>query len=133
MKNKISINGKEFTIDELNELIENSQKITKEQRFLELFQGLEIKSDIEKYPDSVFFFRGDEFILEIKNSHLWVSYTKVWRVFKDEFHMNYSETKEFIKDMVEKHFKWKGLTTGSYYYRSHPWVEKPLFLFQNSL
>ena len=52
MKNKISINGKEFTIDELNELIENSQKITKEQRLLELFQGLEIKSDIEKYPDS---------------------------------------------------------------------------------
>ena len=107
MKNKININGKDFTLEELNELIESSQKTTKEERFLELFQGLQMRSDIEEYPNSVFYFRGDILIAEIRNSSLWISYLEVWCIFEEEFNMKYSEIQGFIKSMVEKHFKWK--------------------------
>lgn len=124
MKNKININGKDFTLEELNELIESSQKTTKEQRFLELFQGLQIRSDIEKYPNFVFYYRGDRCILGIENSILWVSYSKVWSIFEREFDMEYTDIQKFIQDMVEKHFKWKGLTPIKTYTSQGFMVEK---------
>lgn len=110
----ININGKEFTIEELNALIEGSKGENldrgKEEKFLELFQGLEMKSDIEKYPNSVFFFRGDKCILEKEKHYLWVSYNRIWKIFEDEFGMDYGEIQTFIKSMVEKHFKMTEVT-----------------------
>lgn len=112
----ININGKDFTIEELNDIIGDSKQEIKtleqrkEAKFLELFQGLEMKSDIKKYPNSVFFFRGDKCMLERENNILWVNYKQIWSIFQDEFGVGYSEIQTFIKSMVEKHFKMRGLT-----------------------
>ena len=38
------------------------------------------------------------------NSLFWCSYERTWRLFYDEFDMNYQTTTVFIKDMIEKHF-----------------------------
>lgn len=89
---------------------ESNTKADKEKLFLELFQNLTMKSDIDRYPNSVFYFRGDELFLEIEKSYLWVSYKHIWTIFEREFSMNYTEIQSFIQSMVEKHFNWKGLT-----------------------
>jgi len=94
----------------LNTIISQPEK-TKEQRFFELFNGLQLKFDFEKYRDRLFFFRGDEVWLEydLKDKYLWVSHEK-WEVFEDEYSMDYDETQTFIKNMVERYFNLKGVT-----------------------
>ena len=94
----------------LNTIISQPEK-TKEQRFFELFNGLQLKFDFEKYRDRLFFFRGDEVWLEydLKDKYLWVSHEK-WEVFEDEYSMDYDEIQTFIKNMVERHFNLKGVT-----------------------
>ena len=96
----------------------------KEKRFLELFQGLTMKSDIEKYPDSVFYFRDDKIILDIRKHKLFVSYKDIWCVFEKELGMEHSEIQSFIKTMVEKHFKWVGLTPFADASKTYTAVEK---------
>jgi len=93
----------------LNTIISQPEK-TKEQRFFELFNGLQLKFDFEKYRESLFFFRGDEVWLEydLKDNHLWILYEK-WEVFENEYSMNYHEIQTFIKNMVERHFNLKGV------------------------
>ena len=98
-------------IEELRQFIENEEKKpTKEERFLELINGCEIKIDKAKYPNSVFFFKGDKYFFEIEKQYLWCSYVNVWSVFESEFKLGYDEIKSLIKSMVEEHFKMKGVT-----------------------
>lgn len=84
----------------------------KEHRFKEILQGLEIKINLRKYPDSIFFFKEDDFYFEydFKNKNFWVSYDKVWRVFENEYSMKFSEIQSFIKTQVEQGFKLEGIT-----------------------
>jgi hypothetical protein len=93
----------------LNTIISQPEK-TKEQRFFELFNGLQLKFDFEKYRDRLFFFRGDEvwLIYDLKDKYLWVLHEK-WEVFENEYSMDYDEIQTFIKNMVERHFNLKGV------------------------
>ena len=52
-----------------------------EQRFIQLTKNLEIKTDKEKFPESIFFFKEKYWILEIKNSTLFCSYDRFWLFF----------------------------------------------------
>lgn len=90
-----------------------NSKPTPEQRFAELIQGLEIKTDLENYPDSIFYFRGNEYWAEYdsKNNYFWLSYSKMWSVFEKKYGLNYEQVKELIGKKVEEHFKRKGVTT----------------------
>ena len=98
-------------IAELKAQIAELEKITPEQRFLELIDGMTVKIDKDKYPDSTFFFKGDKYYLEIQKSRLWVRYAEIWQVFKVEFGMQYDEIQSFIKDQMEQHFKMMGGVT----------------------
>ena len=99
-------------IAELKAQIAELEKITPEERFLELIDGMTVKIDKDKYPDSIFFFKGDKCYLELENSRLWVRYAEIWQVFEVEFGMSYDEVQSFIKSQVEQHFKMRGVTPG---------------------
>jgi hypothetical protein len=98
-------------IAELKAQIAELEKITPEQRFLELIDGMTVKIDKDKYPGSIFFFKDDKCCLELENSILWVRYAEIWQVFEVEFGMKYDEIQSFIKDQMEQHFKMRGVTT----------------------
>lgn len=88
-------------------------KITPEERFAELIQGLEVRTNLAEYPDSVFFFKKKERWMEYneKNQTFYLNCDKIWSVFENEFRFNYNDIKEFTSRMVEKHFKYRGVTT----------------------
>lgn len=94
----------------------NKEK-SKEERFLELIQGIDISRpivDFEQYPSSMFWVDKDgNYIAEydFKDSRFWFSDNRIWSVFESEFGLNYNEIQDFTKTMVEKHFKIKGVTT----------------------
>lgn len=107
-----AIKEKSILLEKLKAVQEiiDKPEITKEQRFLELLNGCEIKIDKEKYPNSIFLFKNGEYYFEIENDRLWCRHKYVWSVFENEFSMQYNEIQVFIKGMVEEHFKCKGLT-----------------------
>ena len=65
----------------------------------------------EKYPDSRFW-KNDEYgvILELKKSgYLWVHY-EIWSTFSMFFSLQYNETQQVMKDLLEEHLKLGGIT-----------------------
>lgn len=107
---------------ELRKIIEQPEKRTKEEAFIELINGCQIKIDKVKYPDSVFFFKNGEYYFEIGKDNLWCRYKYVWSVFESEFKLNHHEIKNFIEDMVEEHFKINGVTPIRIEYGDNGWV-----------
>jgi hypothetical protein len=97
-------------IAELKAELARLEKVTPEERFLELIDGLTIKIDKEKHPDSIFFFRGEECHIEIRKSTIWFRYVGFWKVFEDEFGMDYQQIRGFLEIQLEEHFKMKGVT-----------------------
>jgi hypothetical protein len=111
-------------IADLKAQIAELEKITPEQRFLELIDGMTVKIDKDKYPDWTFFLKGDTCYLELENSTLWVAYFEIWQVFEVEFGMNYHEIQPFIKDQMEQHFKMRGVTPCHCHYLTNFMMEQ---------
>ncbi len=82
---------------------------SKEKIFLELFTGLSLRENREKYPDSVFgvtkrsqvMFECDE-----KNKRFKVD-DSIWKIVTG-FGMDYDEASEFIGDMARRYFNFVG-------------------------
>jgi len=100
----------DLVIKKLGTSAEQTNKLSPEQRFEEIINGLVIKIDKGKYPNSIFFFKNDKCLFELENSTLWCSFSNVWSIFSEENNMNYDATQEFIKIQMEKHFKMKDVT-----------------------
>jgi hypothetical protein len=74
----------------------------------------------KNYPNSIFWVKGDEVIVEIQNSKkkntsgpsqkIWVS-AYIWDVTSDMFSLDYDETKLLITHWLEEHYELGGLTT----------------------
>ena len=63
-----------------------------------------------KYPDSIFWVKDDEIIIEIEDSdYFWVS-PQIWRNIRSMFSLEYGETQQVISDWLEEHYKLGGLT-----------------------
>ena len=77
-----------------------------------------VKIDREKYPNSVFYFKGDSLLLEFEksasSSYLWCSYSKIWNPISNKFGLEYSEIQQLIKETVEDHFKMREATPWGY-------------------
>ena len=84
----------------------------KEQLFIDLIQGCDIKS-YQYNQLYIFMFKDDEYMFEYdwKNDALWCSNARVFSVFRDTFKMNYQECQHFISDQVETLFKFRPSTT----------------------
>ena len=74
-----------------------------------LFEGMhEFKS--KKYPESRFWKKNDEVVLELEISGtLWVLYP-IWNAISNMFSLDYDETKQLIKEWVEQHLELEGIT-----------------------
>ena len=81
-----------------------------EKKFLELVAGGHWEEDQEKYPHCQFWFVDDKCMFEFgkqdgKNGRLWCRYDGFWSIFSSDFCMEWLEVRQFMMDMVEKHFK----------------------------
>ncbi len=86
--------------------------MTPERRVKELCQNLTIKIDEDRFPNRIFWFRGDELIFDYdkKSGYFNCNYSLVWSVFESEFELNYHQIRKLIKGKVEEHFKLKDVT-----------------------
>ncbi len=63
----------------------------------------------KKYPKSVFWVKNGEVIVEIqKSGYFWVS-QQIWRSISLMFSLEHTETRQFIKEWLEEHYKLGGL------------------------
>lgn len=69
----------------------------------------DVKIDNVNYPGSILYFRDDKFMFEIENDRVFLNYHLFWKIFEDEFNMNYVQIQDFIKSALGKHFKMKGV------------------------
>ena len=100
-------------IAELDKIIAEPDKPSKEERLLQLLNGAVLRIDKHKYPNSTFLFRGDDFLAEYnsKNTTLWLSYPEIWSVFESEYGMKYNDIQAFTQGVFEAHFKFKEVAT----------------------
>jgi hypothetical protein len=62
-------------------------------------------------PDSIFWVKDDEVILEINDSSDYILVRpQIWEDIESMISLNYSETQQVIKDWLEEHYKLGGLT-----------------------
>jgi hypothetical protein len=89
-----------------------------EQQFIDLIKDCSIKTDQEKYPFSIFLIQDDKYMFYYnwKNDIFWCQYDRIWSVFESKFNISYQNWKDFISNMVEKHFKFRPSATFYFYY-----------------
>jgi hypothetical protein len=89
----------------MKDIITDNQMRKVQFKYLDyLFDGV-YEIDSEEYPDSRFWKKDDNVILELRNSgYLWVSYL-IWENISDMFSLNYDKTEQLIKDWVEQHLE----------------------------
>lgn len=117
MTTQEKIHQKEKELEELRIQLEKEKNDPKQFLLDILGNELTIKIDREKYPDSVFYFKGDSCLLELgkyeKELILWVNYYKIWNPITEKLGLKYAEIKDLIKVTVEEHFKMSGVTAHS--------------------
>jgi hypothetical protein len=94
----------------------------------EICRGLVMKTDQEKYPDKIFWFKQDRcyFEYEIKTGYLWCEHDLVWRVFERELSWGYFQIESFIKNKVKEHLENKDVTPCFAYRCNGVWVKEHL-------
>jgi hypothetical protein len=66
----------------------------------------------KKYPDSIFWIKDGEVIVEIKNSKYFWVHPQIWRSISLMFSLKNDKTQQVVKDWLEEHYKLGGLTPG---------------------
>ena len=68
----------------------------------------------KKHPDSIFWVKEGEVIVEIENSeYFWIS-PQIWNNIKIMFSLENNETQQVIKDWLEEHYKLGELTPNNF-------------------
>ena len=119
----------EAKIVELKKQIENENNPqSPDNFFLEIFNGATVKIDLEKYPNSIFYFSGETFLLEIEKQGekliAWFNYYKIWNPISTTNAWNYSQTQEFLTVTIEEHFKLRELTARNSPFQFHQQIEE---------
>ncbi len=80
--------------------------LTPEEKYLEFFQGIRLEFDFKNYPDFLFFFRGEDCVIQIKKStkQVWLS-GKMWTTFDHIIFEEDTRTFWFIRQIFIDHFK----------------------------
>ena len=95
---------------ELRLIIDQPEKPTAEQKFLDLWDGTTNVLN-EQYPQSIFLKKDNKVLFEqdLKNKLLLCDYYPIWSVFQTEYLMDYYQTQAFIKNILENHLNIRGL------------------------
>ena len=119
MTTQQKIEQKEKELEELKSLLKKEQAKPKD--FLLEILGNEPtrKIDPKKYPNSVFYFKGDTCLLELEKrgdkNYVWCDYDKIWNPVSGKFNLNYEQTQQFIKETLEEHFKLRDIIPSCFY------------------
>ena len=93
------------------------ENTTNEDSIFPPISELTAKEDLEEYPNSLFWFHGDTFILELEKKIdeliAWVNYPKIWNPITTKNNWNYDQTQAFLKARIEEHFKLRDVTPKS--------------------
>ena len=67
----------------------------------------------EKYPDYIFYKKGNNIIFDYnkKNGNVYIDYNKIWSFFESFFDMNDQQIKDLTKVWVEEHYNLRVTTT----------------------
>ena len=117
--------NKQQAQEQLDKLMKEAEKLksiincpdkTKEERFFELIQGMTPKWDKKNFPDNIRYYKGDTHWIDYneKSGYLWIRYDGFWNVFEEEYGLSYQDIRDFLKGMLEEHFKWKGVAPALY-------------------
>src|SRR6478735_5117708 len=69
--------------------------------------------ELKNYPDYIMYFndKGENiFQQDLKTPWFYVRYNLIWKVFETKFNLNYKETSNLIKGIVEQAYKLQGVT-----------------------
>ena len=82
-----------------------------EKPFLDLMEGMEIRVHPNE-PHRTLWYKDDGWYFEQNEvtGTLWCQYDRVWSFFKTNYSSKYAEIKVIIRDLMERHYKLKGLT-----------------------
>lgn len=117
-QNKENIEKKILELtDEINRfkiILDNKEHediVEPEQRFAQIIKGFNLSSNsklivINPKDDDTILFEYDKITNEC-----WVSYDKIWKVFKDEYKYNFDKITDLVNRMVKKHFGWNYVTS----------------------
>jgi len=69
--------------------------------------------ETEKYPDYIFYKKGNDVIFDYnkKNGYVYVSYGEIWSFLSSFFSMEYEQIQDITKVWVEEHYNLRGITT----------------------
>ena len=89
-----------------------------EKPFLDLMEGMERKVRPDE-PNRILWYKDDGWYFEQneKTGYLWCQYDRVWSFFETNYSSNYDETQSIIRNLMERHYKLKGLTPNLLLYR----------------
>ncbi len=114
MTTQEKINSLKEELSQLEIQLENEKQNPKLFLLGILGNELTLKVDREKYPNSVFYFKGDSCLLELEKSgsttYIWCNYSKIWNPISEKFSLGYSQIQQLIKETVEEHFKMRYVT-----------------------
>ena len=103
----------ESELQDIKELLQK-ENTTAEDVVFPPISELTLKEDLDKFPNSLFFFHGDTFILELEKRDdkliAWVNYSKIWNPIYIKNDWNYDQTRAFLKVRIEEYFKLKDVT-----------------------
>ena len=111
----------EAKIAELKLQIENESNLqSSTYSFPQILNNATIKIDLEKYPNSIFYFSGDTLLLEIEKREekliAWFNYSKIWNPISKQNAWDYSQTQEFLQERIEDHLKLREVTALSHFF-----------------
>jgi len=98
--------------------INESKEYEYEKIFLELahLDELEIIFDFIKYEKNIYYFYNELSLFNLyknlyKNSYFYINYSDIWKFFESKFRLNYDDIQLITKNLIERHFKLKDITT----------------------
>ena len=124
------INLEKIKLKTLNNNLFNPQ----EQLFINLIKDCQIKIDQEELPFRIFLFQDEKYIFDYswKDNRFWFQKDHILTAFESKFNMSYHIFQDFIKDILEKHFKFRPFTTLTSMYPFTVAIEKH-FKFRPSI
>ena len=70
---------------------------------------------IKKYPESIFWVKDSQIVVEIENSEYFYVNYKIWDNISSMFSLEYNQTQQVIKDWLEEHYKLGRLTPQQFF------------------
>jgi chromosome segregation ATPase len=98
-------------LNQIEELGNKIDKLMKHEEMQKWFQSLlnGIQIEIDNYPGSLFYKKDGNVFFELyqgsKGTYFYCDYDLVWNIFKEKYKLNYDETQEFIRMMIEQYLK----------------------------